>query len=106
MPANPDALCPAVIIGTPSEIVKAILVGALVPLLLVAVNDAVNDPFAAGKPEIAPVLGFCPNPAGNPVALHEVTCAEPSRAGVVAVKKTPTLPEKLWPAVMIGKLML
>jgi hypothetical protein len=45
-------------IGTPSEIVKAILVAALVPLLLVAVKDAVNEPFAVGKPVIAPVLGF------------------------------------------------
>jgi hypothetical protein len=57
-PTTPDALCPALMIGTPSVIVKAILVAALVPRLLVAVNDAVNEPFAVGVPVIAPVLGF------------------------------------------------
>jgi len=58
VPTVPEAVCDAVMIGTPSAIVKAILVAALVPPPLVAVKEAVNEPFAVGVPVIAPVLGF------------------------------------------------
>ena len=71
----PGAVCPAVMIGTPSVIVKAILVAAPVPYSFVPVNEAVNEPFVVGVPEINPLAPFNDNPAGKllPVAnSHEL----------------------------------
>ena len=83
-PTVPEAVCDVVMIGTPSEIVKAILVAALVPIPFVAVKEAVNEPLAVGVPVIAPVLAFSESPAGSPVALQEVAGrpSASSRAGV------------------------
>ena len=103
VPTAPEPVCPAVMSGTPSAIVKAILAAALVPPPPVAVKEAVNEPLAVGVPVIAPVLVFSVSPAGSPVAVHDVAgrSSASSRAGV-AVNATPTLPVKLCPAVIIG----
>jgi hypothetical protein len=103
VPTAPEAVCPAVMIGTPSAIVKAILAAALVSPPPVAVKKAVNEPLAVGVPVIAPVLVFSVSPAGNPAAIQDVAglfCAS-SSAGV-AENAVPTAPEKLCPLVIIG----
>ena len=96
VPTAPEAVCPAVMIGTPSAIVKATLLAALVPPPPVAVKLAVNEPLAVGVPVIAPVVALSDRPAGNPVALQDVAgrSSASSSAGVW-VNATPTLPVKL-----------
>ena len=103
VPTAPEPVCPAVMMGAPSEIVNATLVATPVPPLPVAVKFAVNKPFVAGVPVIAPVVELIARPAGNPVALHDVAgrSSASSRVGVCE-NATPTLPVKLCPAVMIG----
>lgn len=84
VPTAPLAVCPAVMIGTPSAIVKAILVAVPAPPPPVAVKEAVNEPLVVGVPEIAPVVVLSDSPAGSPVALQEVAgrSSASSRAGV------------------------
>jgi hypothetical protein len=103
VPTFPEAVCPAVMIGTPSAIVKEMLVAVLAPPPPVAVNEAVNEPLAVGVPVIAPVVVLSASPAGSPVTLQEVAgrSSASSRAGVWE-NATPTLPVKLCPAVIIG----
>jgi hypothetical protein len=90
-------------IGTPSVIVKAMLVAVPVPPPPAAVRLAVNAPFVVGVPVIAPVLALSDNPAGSPVAVHDVAgrSSASSRVGA-CVNATPTLPVKLCPAVILG----
>jgi hypothetical protein len=103
-PKMPAAVWLAVMIGAPSEIVKATIVAVPIPPLPVAVKLALNEPFAAGVPVIAPVVVLSESPAGSPVADQEDAGRfEASlNAGVVAEKASPTLPEKLCAAVIIG----
>ena len=95
VPTVPEAVCDAVMSGTPSVIVKATLLAALPPPP-VAVKLAVNEPFAVGVPVIAPVVVLRDRPAGNPVTLQDVAgrSSASSRVGV-CVNATPTLPVKL-----------
>jgi hypothetical protein len=104
VPTVPEAACDAVMRGTPSVIVKATLLAALVPPPPVAVKLAVNEPFAVGVPVIAPVVVFSDSPAGSPVTPQDVAGRSSAslRVGVAEVNATPTLPAKLCPATMIG----
>ena len=102
-PKTPKTLCETVMIGTPSVIVNATLLAALVPPPPAAVKLAVNEPLAVGVPVITPVAVLSDSPAGSLAALQEVAGrpTASSRVGV-CVNATPTLPVKPWPAVMIG----
>ena len=84
VPTTPEAVCPAVMIGTPSVIVKGMLVAALVPPDPVAVKLAVKEPFVVGVPVTAPVAVLSDKPAGSPVALQDEAgrSSASSRAGV------------------------
>jgi hypothetical protein len=88
-PTAPEAVCPAVMIGTPSAIVKAILLAALVPPPPVAVKETVNEPLAVGVPVIAPVLAFSESPEGSPVADQELIGPTPV---IAPVKGSANLP--------------
>ena len=105
VPTVPEAVCPTVMIGAPSEITKATLVAALVPPPPAAVKAAVmGDPETVGVPVISPVAVLSDSPAGSPVAAQEVAgrSSASSRASVTDVNATPTLPVKLCAARMIG----
>lgn len=104
VPTVPERACPAVMIGAPSEIVKATVLAALVPPPPVAVKLAVDVPLVVGVPVMAPVAVFSASPAGSPVALHEVAgrSAASSSESVADVKASPTFPVKLWPETMMG----
>jgi hypothetical protein len=90
-------------IGTPTAIVKATLT-VLVPPSPMAVKLAVKEPFVVGVPVIAPVLASSDSPTGNPVAAQLVTgrFALSVSERLEGVNATPTLPEKLCPATIIG----
>jgi hypothetical protein len=101
--AIPEADCPAVMIGTPSVIVKAMFVAGLVPLPLVAVKIVVNAPFVVGVPETVPVVVLSVSPEGSPVADQEVAgLFSASLSPGVLENATPTFPVKLCPPVMMG----
>jgi hypothetical protein len=103
VPTFPDPFWPAVMIGTPSAIVKEILVAELVPLLFAAVNEAVNEPLAVGVPVIAPVVVLSASPAGSPVTPQEVAGRSSASLSAGAWENaTPTLHVKLCPSVIIG----
>ena len=108
-PTAPEPVCPAAMMGAPSEIVKAINVPASPiftpssPNLFAAVKRAVNEPFVVGVPDMAPVVALIAIPAGNPVATHDVAGRfSASVSAIVPEKTSPTLPVKLCPEVMIG----
>ena len=76
VPTVPQAVCPAVMIGTPSVIVKATLVGAVNPTphssafaILMGTKLIANEPLVVGVPVIVPVV-FIPTPSA-PMPLIE-----------------------------------
>ena len=74
------------------------------PAGFVAVIVAENWPFTIAVPEMMPVEALMLNPAGRPLADHEVTCRfnpSTSMAGVV-LKKVFSARVKLCPGVMTG----
>ncbi len=101
-PTFAEKLCPLVIIGVPTAI-EIVAVSVSVPPGPVAVSVIVALPLSCGVPVIWPVVELMVAQLGRPVALHEVTgrLVESVRLKVL-LKAVPTLPEAVWPAVMIG----
>ena len=101
-PTLPLSVCPAVMRGAPMAI-EIVAASVSEPPGPVAVSVIVAVSTSCGVPVIWPVVGLIEAQLGNPVALHEVAgrLAESARVKVL-LKAVPTLPEAVWPGVMIG----
>ncbi len=101
-PTLPVNVCPLVMIGAPMAI-EIVAVSELEPPGPVAVSVIVVLPLSCGVPVIWPVVGLIEAQLGNPVALHEVTGRFVESVSVnVLLNAVPTLPDPVWPAVIIG----
>ena len=69
-----------------------------------AAMEKLKAPLCVGVPVMAPVVALISSPDGRLVADQLVagSAAASVSAGVIAGKTSPTLPVKLWPAVMMG----
>jgi hypothetical protein len=90
-------------LGGPTSIKIIAVVGSLVPPGPVAVRVIVVVSTSCGVPVIWPVEELIEAQVGSPVALHEVTgrFAESVSENVLE-KASPTFPEAVCPAVIIG----
>jgi len=101
-PTLPVNVCPAMMIGTPMAI-EIVAVSVSEPPGPVAVSVIVVVSTSCGVPVIAPVEELIDAQLGSPVALHEVAGRFAESVSENILENTsPTLPDPVWPGVMIG----
>ena len=101
-PTLPVNVCPAVMSGTPMAM-EIVAVSVSVPPGPVAVMVIVVLPLSCGVPVIWPLLEVMEAQDGSPVADHEVTGRLVlSVSENVFENASPTLPDPVWPEVMMG----
>ena len=101
-PTLPLSVCPAVMSGTPMAM-EIVAVSVSVPPGPVAVMVIVVLPLSCGVPVIWPLLEVMEAQDGSPVADHEVTGRLVlSVSENVFENASPTLPDPVWPEVMMG----
>ena len=103
VPTLPVKFCPAVISGSPAEMVKATEDPIPTPPGPVAETEADAFCMRFGTPETTLVSWLMPSPAGNHVSCRFVAGRSiGSVRAMVALNEVPTLPVKLWPVVTMG----